>query len=206
MRDEIDPIVAEASEGVTLDVPIGTMIELPRAALTARRIAESAEFFSFGTNDLTQTTWGFSRDDVEASIFPAYLDKGVFTVSPFESLDRDGVGALVRMAVKAGGAPDPTSSWVSAESTAATRTPCTSSTTRGSTTCRVHPSECPWPGWRRAGLLSSPRRGAFRTDRALRFRPHRWTLCRRLITDCGSDLSGFSVSTAKRAKMVYVAP
>jgi pyruvate, orthophosphate dikinase len=102
VRDEIDGIVAEASEGVALDVPIGTMIELPRAALTARRIAESAEFFSFGTNDLTQTTWGFSRDDVEASIFPAYLDKGVFTVSPFESLDRDGVGALVRMAVEAG--------------------------------------------------------------------------------------------------------
>ena len=102
VRDEIDIVVAEASAGVTLDVPIGTMIELPRAALTARRIAESAEFFSFGTNDLTQTTWGFSRDDVEASIFPTYLDKGVFTVSPFESLDRDGVGALVRMAVEAG--------------------------------------------------------------------------------------------------------
>ena len=78
------------------------MIELPRAALTARRIAEAAEFFSFGTNDLTQTTWGFSRDDVEASIFAAYLEKGVFTVSPFESLDRDGVGALIRIAVEAG--------------------------------------------------------------------------------------------------------
>jgi pyruvate,orthophosphate dikinase len=102
VRDEIDTVVAVASAGVALDVPIGTMIELPRAALTARRIAESAEFFSFGTNDLTQTTWGFSRDDVEASIFPTYLDKGVFTVSPFESLDRDGVGALVRMAVEAG--------------------------------------------------------------------------------------------------------
>ncbi len=102
VRDEIDNVVTEASEGVALHVPIGTMIELPRAALTARRIAESAEFFSFGTNDLTQTTWGFSRDDVEASIFPTYLDKGVFTVSPFESLDRDGVGALVRMAVESG--------------------------------------------------------------------------------------------------------
>ncbi len=102
VRDEIDSVVAEASEGVELDVPIGTMIELPRAALTAGRIAESAEFFSFGTNDLTQTTWGFSRDDVEASIFPAYLDKGVFTVSPFETLDRAGVGALVRMAVESG--------------------------------------------------------------------------------------------------------
>ena len=73
-----------------LDIPIGTMIELPRAALTAGRIAEAAEFFSFGTNDLTQTTWGFSRDDVEAAFFAAYLDKGVFTVSPFETLDATG--------------------------------------------------------------------------------------------------------------------
>jgi pyruvate,orthophosphate dikinase len=102
VRDEIDPVVAEASEGVTLDVPIGTMIELPRAALTARRIAESAEFFSFGTNDLTQTTWGFSRDDVEAAFFSAYLEKGIFGVSPFESIDVDGVGALVRIGAEEG--------------------------------------------------------------------------------------------------------
>ena len=77
-------------QGVRLDMPIGTMIELPRAALTAFRIAEAADFFSFGTNDLTQTTWGFSRDDVEAAFFAAYLDKGVFTVSPFETLDATG--------------------------------------------------------------------------------------------------------------------
>jgi pyruvate,orthophosphate dikinase len=83
------------------------MIELPRAALTADQIAESAEFFSFGTNDLTQTTWGFSRDDVEAGFFSAYLEKGVFGVSPFESLDRDGVGALVRIAVEKGRATRP---------------------------------------------------------------------------------------------------
>ncbi|MGD9990569.1 pyruvate, phosphate dikinase [Pseudonocardia sp.] len=104
IRDEIDGIIAEIQEaaGVRLDIPIGTMIELPRAALTAKRIAESAEFFSFGTNDLTQTTWGFSRDDVEAAIFAAYLEKGVFTVSPFESLDRDGVGALIKTAVERG--------------------------------------------------------------------------------------------------------
>ena len=104
IRDEIDGIVADILEtaGVSLDIPIGTMIELPRAALTAKRIAESAEFFSFGTNDLTQTTWGFSRDDVEAAIFAAYLEKGVFTVSPFESLDRDGVGALIKTAVEKG--------------------------------------------------------------------------------------------------------
>ena len=63
------------------------MIELPRAALTAHRIAEAADFFSFGTNDLTQTTWGFSRDDVESTVFVEYLDKGVFTVSPFETID-----------------------------------------------------------------------------------------------------------------------
>ena len=68
------------------------MIELPRAALTADKIAESAEFFSFGTNDLTQMTWGFSRDDVEASFFSTYLEQGIFPVSPFESLDIEGVG------------------------------------------------------------------------------------------------------------------
>jgi pyruvate,orthophosphate dikinase len=78
------------------------MIELPRAALTAEDLAESAEFFSFGTNDLTQTTWGFSRDDVEAAFFSSYLDKGIFPVSPFESIDVQGVGALVDMAIKAG--------------------------------------------------------------------------------------------------------
>ena len=74
----------------------------PRAALTAFRIAEVAEFFSFGTNDLTQMTWGFSRDDVEAAFFAAYLSKGIFTVSPFESLDVDGVGRLVHIAVEEG--------------------------------------------------------------------------------------------------------
>ena len=78
------------------------MIELPRAVMAAGEIAEAAEFFSFGTNDLTQMTWGFSRDDVEASFFSTYLEKGIFGVSPFESLDRDGVGALVRHAVAEG--------------------------------------------------------------------------------------------------------
>jgi len=104
VRDETDAILAEvaAAEGVRLSIPVGTMIELPRAALTAFRIAEVAEFFSFGTNDLTQTTWGFSRDDVEAAFFAAYLSKGIFTVSPFESLDVDGVGRLVRIAVEEG--------------------------------------------------------------------------------------------------------
>ena len=109
IRDEIDQVIKEIStrENIDLQFAIGTMIELPRAALTAQRIAEAAEFFSFGTNDLTQTTWGFSRDDVEAAFFANYLDKGIFTVSPFESLDIDGVGALVKIAVDKGRATRP---------------------------------------------------------------------------------------------------
>ncbi|MCF3129520.1 pyruvate, phosphate dikinase [Streptomyces olivochromogenes] len=104
VREEADQVIAEveAATGVRLKLAIGTMIELPRAALTADQIAEAAEFFSFGTNDLTQTVWGFSRDDVEASFFTAYLEKGIFGVSPFETIDRDGVGSLVKAAVKAG--------------------------------------------------------------------------------------------------------
>jgi pyruvate,orthophosphate dikinase len=92
----------QQEQGVTIPFKIGTMIELPRAAMTADEIAESAEFFSFGTNDLTQMTWGFSRDDVEAAFFSTYLERGIFGVSPFETLDRDGVGALVREAVQRG--------------------------------------------------------------------------------------------------------
>ena len=109
IRDEMDVLLAEIAQEENIDLPflIGTMIELPRAALTAQRIAEAAEFFSFGTNDLTQTTWGFSRDDVEASFFATYLDRGIFTVSPFESLDVDGVGALIKIAVEKGRATRP---------------------------------------------------------------------------------------------------
>jgi len=91
-----------AETGVHLEFLVGTMIELPRAALTADAIADAAEFFSFGTNDLTQTTWGFSRDDVEAAFFSAYLEKGIFGVSPFESIDVDGVGELVRIGADKG--------------------------------------------------------------------------------------------------------
>ncbi len=96
-----------AETGVHLEFLVGTMIELPRAALTANQIAEAAEFFSFGTNDLTQTTWGFSRDDVEAAFFSAYLEKGIFGVSPFESIDREGVGELIRIAAERGRAERP---------------------------------------------------------------------------------------------------
>lgn len=109
VREEVDRVLADVSAeaGMPVDCPVGTMIELPRAALTAGLIAKEAEFFSFGTNDLTQTTWGFSRDDVEAAFFSAYLDKGVFTVSPFETIDRKGVGRLVEIAVKEGRAARP---------------------------------------------------------------------------------------------------
>jgi pyruvate,orthophosphate dikinase len=98
--------VLESVAGVP-ETKIGTMIEVPRAAVLAGEIAESAEFFSFGTNDLTQMTWGFSRDDVEGSFFPNYLEKGIFSVSPFETIDASGVGALVRLAVERGRATRP---------------------------------------------------------------------------------------------------
>ncbi|HET9167851.1 MAG TPA: putative PEP-binding protein, partial [Actinospica sp.] len=109
IRDEARAVLGEVTETTGADIRalIGTMIELPRAALTAGQIAEAAEFFSFGTNDLTQTTWGFSRDDVEAAFFSAYLDRGIFGVSPFETLDRDGVGRLVQLAAEEGRATRP---------------------------------------------------------------------------------------------------
>jgi pyruvate,orthophosphate dikinase len=100
LRERSERAIADIAEsrGIEIVLPIGTMIELPRAAMTAHQIAEAADFFSFGTNDLTQTTWGFSRDDVEAAFFAQYIDEGIFAVSPFESLDRDGVGRLVSVA------------------------------------------------------------------------------------------------------------
>src|SRR3712207_2389842 len=109
IREESEQVLAAVfgEGGVELEVLICTMIEVPRAALTAAEIAQSAAFFSFGTNDLTQMTWGFSRDDVEAAFFHAYLDKGIFGVSPFESLDRPGVGRLVEVAAGEGRAARP---------------------------------------------------------------------------------------------------
>ncbi|MGD0197359.1 MAG: pyruvate, phosphate dikinase [Solirubrobacteraceae bacterium] len=100
--------VADA-EGMTLgtDYTIGTMIELPRACAVADVLAKNVEFFSFGTNDLTQTTLGFSRDDVEGAIVPQYISERIITVSPFETIDRDGVGMLVKMAVTKGREANP---------------------------------------------------------------------------------------------------
>ncbi len=88
-------------KGVKVDYMVGTMIELPRAALTADQIAEEAEFFSFGTNDLTQTTFGISRDDIN-KFLPAYLKNGIFKQDPFATLDQAGVGLLVKMATAKG--------------------------------------------------------------------------------------------------------
>jgi len=110
VRAELEQVRVDvgAERGWEISCPIGTMVEVPRAVVTAERIATFADFFSFGTNDLTQLTWGFSRDDVEAAFFSEYFDRGVFDSSPFESLDIDGVGALVRAATEAGRQANPT--------------------------------------------------------------------------------------------------
>lgn len=88
-------------EGMEIPFKVGTMIEIPRAALTANRIASRAEYFSFGTNDLTQMTFGYSRDDI-ASFLPVYLEKKILKVDPFQVLDQNGVGQLIEMAVDKG--------------------------------------------------------------------------------------------------------
>ncbi len=104
VRAVLEQEIAEVQEsrGVTLDISIGTMIELPRAAFLADRIAMAADFFSFGTNDLTQMGWGFSRDDVEAAFFSRYFEHAIFDVSPFETLDQLGVGGMVEMGTTKG--------------------------------------------------------------------------------------------------------
>ncbi|VEI13638.1 pyruvate, phosphate dikinase [Trueperella bialowiezensis] len=109
VRDMAVEVLKEVEEetGVKLDIPIGNMIELPRAAISADTIAGESDFFSFGTNDLTQTAWGFSRDDVEGAFFNDYFDYGIFGVSPFESIDLGGVGPLVDIAVARGRKTNP---------------------------------------------------------------------------------------------------
>ncbi len=105
--------VIEVADGVIeamqseMEYLVGTMIELPRAALTADQIGEVADFFSFGTNDLTQTTLGFSRDDAEAKFLPLYIEQGILTDNPFQTLDVEGVGKLVRMACELGRKANP---------------------------------------------------------------------------------------------------
>ncbi len=105
IRAEAEAVFAEQGERV--EYLVGTMVETPRAAITAGEIAETAEFFSFGTNDLTQMTFGFSRDDVEGRMMPIYLEQKILNVSPFEQLDRSGVGELIRWAKEKGRAVRP---------------------------------------------------------------------------------------------------
>jgi pyruvate,orthophosphate dikinase len=102
VMDQIHRTVAAVAEELGIEVPytVGSMIETPRAALLAGQIAEHSQFLSFGTNDLTQLTYGFSRDDVEKFVLAAYLEKGLLSVSPFASLDTEGVGALIALAVR----------------------------------------------------------------------------------------------------------
>ena len=99
IRDTAAQLFAET--GDSIEFKVGTMIEIPRAALTANRIASAAEFFSFGTNDLTQMTFGYSRDDI-ASFLPIYLEKKILKFDPFQVLDQNGVGQLIRMATEKG--------------------------------------------------------------------------------------------------------
>lgn len=109
LREGVDRTISEVLEqrGAELEVPVGTMIELPRACLVAEQIAEKADFFSFGTNDLTQTALGLSRDDAERVFLPEYLSRGLVPTSPFETIDIEGVGALVRIAAGKGRAAKP---------------------------------------------------------------------------------------------------
>jgi pyruvate,orthophosphate dikinase len=99
--EEVAKQVVE-EQGVEVDYKFGTMIEIPRAALTAAEIAEFAQFFSFGTNDLTQTTYGISRDDAEAGFLIEYIEKGILPENPFQSIDPNGVGRLMQMATNEG--------------------------------------------------------------------------------------------------------
>ncbi len=108
LRAESEKVIADVSAkaGVEVDIPVGTMIELPRAAVTADEIAEVADFFSFGTNDLTQTTFGFSRDDIEAKFLPRYLERKILPRNPFETIDA-GVAEMVRMGCEKGRSTNP---------------------------------------------------------------------------------------------------
>ena len=98
MRARVERVADEELDGDGVELHVGTMIELPRACFVANRIAEFADFFSFGTNDLTQTALGFSRDDAESKFVPTYMARKIIDHSPFETIDKPGVGWLVRLA------------------------------------------------------------------------------------------------------------
>ena len=156
MRPQVEAVTASVPDAPP--IPLGTMVEVPRAALTAGEIAREAEFFSFGTNDLTQMTWAFSRDDVEAAFFPRYMALGVLAVSPFESLDVTGVGRLVSLAVQEGRATRPDLRVGVAGSTAEIPPRSTSSTPSASTTSRAPRSAFRWRAWKPVEPRWTPRR------------------------------------------------
>jgi pyruvate,orthophosphate dikinase len=103
-REVLEKVAQEVmrEQGAVIEYKFGTMIEIPRAAITADEIAENAEFFSFGTNDLTQTTFGISRDDAESGFLIDYMKKGILPHNPFATIDEEGVGALMKMAIEKG--------------------------------------------------------------------------------------------------------
>ena len=109
IQPKLESIAKEVmkEQGVEVEYLFGTMIEIPRAAMTAGEIAGVAQFFSFGTNDLTQMTFGYSRDDAEHSFLIPYVEKGILPTNPFQELDRDGVGKLMRIAIEDGRAVRP---------------------------------------------------------------------------------------------------
>ena len=146
-----DELIAAA--GVEMKYQVGTMIEIPRAALTAGEIAKEAEFFSFGTNDLTQMTFGFSRDDA-AKFLGAYYENKIYESDPFQHLDQVGVGKLVKMAAHDGRETRPIWVWASAASTAAIPRASSSATTLVWTTSAALPSVCPSPASLRLRLRS----------------------------------------------------
>ena len=146
LRELTESVAEEEGAGEYL---CGTMIELPRACVRADEIAQHADFFSFGTNDLTQTALGFSRDDAEGKFLTFYLEDGILERNPFETLDLEGVGDLMRIAVERERESRTTSSSGSAASTAATRARSASATSSGSTTSRARRTACRWPGWPR---------------------------------------------------------
>jgi pyruvate,orthophosphate dikinase len=104
MRELLEEVVKQVftEKGVEVEYMFGTMIELPRASIVADQMAEYAEFFSYGTNDLTQTTYGISRDDAEGKFLLEYVEKGLLPANPFQVLDREGVGYLVKLGVENG--------------------------------------------------------------------------------------------------------
>ena len=141
--------IETAEEEGDVEYLVGTMIELPRACIRADEIAEHADFFSFGTNDLTQTALGFSRDDAEGKFLTHYLQDGVLERNPFETLDQSGVGDLWLIAVERGRSTKPDIKLGICGSTAASRRRSPSATRSGSTTCPARRTASRWRAWPR---------------------------------------------------------